>query len=51
MTQTSLLRVFDSIEVQDVIESLQRPLQQVRLDPNKMLAAINHETDLPAPLC
>ncbi|MGV0029181.1 hypothetical protein [Phormidesmis priestleyi] len=51
ITQTSLLRVFDPIEMHDVIETLQRTLQQLGLDPNKMMASIDHDTDLPASLC
>ncbi|WP_397428386.1 CBS domain-containing protein [Phormidesmis priestleyi] len=51
ITQTSLLRVFDPIEMHDVIETLQRTLQRLGLDPNKVLAAIDDDTHLPAPLC
>ncbi|KAM3107158.1 CBS domain-containing protein [Phormidesmis sp. 146-33] len=51
ITQTSLLRVFDPIEMHDVIETLQRTIQQLGLDPNKLLASINHDTDLPAAMC
>lgn len=51
ITQTSLLRVFDPIEMHDVIETLQRTLQRLGLDPNKVLAAIDDDTHLPAPSC
>jgi signal-transduction protein with cAMP-binding, CBS, and nucleotidyltransferase domain len=51
ITQTSLLRVFDPIEMHDVIETLQRTIQQLGLDPNKVLASIDHDTELPAPMC
>ncbi|GAP97573.1 CBS domain-containing protein [Leptolyngbya sp. NIES-2104] len=52
ITQTSLLRVFDPIEMHDVIETLQRTIQQLGLDPNKILeSAIDHDAHLPAPSC
>lgn len=45
VTQTSILRVFDPIAMHDVIETLQRAVQQLGLDLNKVLAnAINHDT-------
>jgi hypothetical protein len=52
VTQTSLLRVFDPIEMHGVIDTLQRTLQQLGLDPNKILAnASDRDLHLPAPLC
>ncbi len=52
VTQTSILRVFDPIEVHNVIETLQRTIQQLGLDLDQVLAnAIDHDTDLPAALC
>lgn len=48
VTQTSILRVFDPIEMHDVIETLQRTIQQLGLDLDKVLAsAIDHDTHLP----
>ncbi|WP_404788500.1 CBS domain-containing protein [Altericista sp. CCNU0014] len=49
VTQTSILRVFDPIEMHDVIETLQRTIQQLGLDLDKVLAnAIDHDTHLSA---
>jgi CBS domain-containing protein len=49
VTQTSILRVFDPIEMHDVIETLQRTIQQLGLDLDKVLAtAIDHDTQLSA---
>jgi CBS domain-containing protein len=49
VTQTSILRVFDPIEMHDVIETLQRTIQQLGLDLDKVLAnAIDHDTNLSA---
>jgi CBS domain-containing protein len=51
VTQTSILRVFDPIEMHDVIETLQRTIQQLGLDLDKVLAnAIDHDAYLPASL-
>lgn len=51
VTQTSILRVFDPIEMHDVIETLQRTIQQLGLDLDKVLAnAIDHDTRLPVSL-
>ena len=51
VTQTSILRVFDPIEMHDVIETLQRTIQQLGLDLDKVLAnAIDHDHHLPAAL-
>lgn len=51
VTQTSILRVFDPIEMHDVIETLQRTIQQLGLDLDKVLAnAIDHDTHLPVSL-
>jgi CBS domain-containing protein len=51
VTQTSILRVFDPIEMHDVIETLQRTIQQLGLDLDKVLAsAIDHDRHLPAAL-
>lgn len=51
VTQTSILRVFDPIEMHDVIETLQRTIQQLGLDLDKVLAnAIDHDHHLPASL-
>ena len=47
ITQTSLLKVFDPIEMHDVIETLQRTLQQLGLDPNQILASRDQHPDLP----
>jgi CBS domain-containing protein len=48
VTQTSILRVFDPIEMHDVIETLQRTIQQLGLDLDKVLAnAIDHDAHLP----
>jgi CBS domain-containing protein len=47
VTQTSILRVFDPIEMHNVIETLQRTIQQLGLDLNKVLAtAIDSDTHL-----
>jgi CBS domain-containing protein len=44
VTQTSILRVFDPIEMHDVIETLQRTIQKLGLDLDKVLAsAIDHD--------
>lgn len=52
VTQTSLLRVFDPIEMHGVIETLQRTLQQLGLDPHKVLAnSSDGDIHLPAPFC
>jgi CBS domain-containing protein len=52
VTQTSLLRVFDPIEMHGVIDTLQRTLQQLGLDPNKILAnTSDRDLHLPAPIC
>jgi CBS domain-containing protein len=52
ITQTSILRVFDPIEMHGVIETLQRTIQQLGLDLDQVLAnAIDHDTHLPASLC
>jgi CBS domain-containing protein len=52
ITQTSILRVFDPIEMHSVIETLQRTIQQLGLDLDKVMAtAIDHDTHLPASLC
>jgi CBS domain-containing protein len=52
VTQTSILRVFDPIEMHNVIETLQRTIQQLGLDLDQVLAnAIDHDTHLPASLC
>ena len=51
VTQTSILRVFDPIEMHDVIETLQRTIQQLGLDLDKVLAnAIDPDTHLPVSL-
>jgi CBS domain-containing protein len=51
VTQTSILRVFDPIEMHDVIETLQRTIQQLGLDLDKVLSnAIDHDAHLPASL-
>jgi CBS domain-containing protein len=47
VTQTSILRVFDPIEMHNVIETLQHTIQQLGLDLNKVLAeAIDRDTHL-----
>ncbi|NJL51806.1 MAG: CBS domain-containing protein [Hydrococcus sp. SU_1_0] len=52
VTQTSLLRVFDPIEMQVVIETLQQTLQQLGIDPHQVLANLSdRDLHLPAPLC
>jgi CBS domain-containing protein len=52
VTQTSILRVFDPIEMHGVIETLQRTIQQLGLDLDQVLAhTIDHDTHLPAPSC
>lgn len=51
VTQTSILRVFDPIEMHGVIETLQRTIQQLGLDLDKVLSnAIDHDAHLPASL-
>lgn len=51
VTQTSILRVFDPIEMHGVIEALQRTLQQLGLNIEQVLAtAIDHDTHMPAVL-
>jgi len=48
VTQTSILRVFDPIEMHGVIETLQRTLQQLGLNIEQVLAtAIDHDTHMP----
>jgi CBS domain-containing protein len=47
VTQTSILRVFDPIEMHDVIETLQRTIQQLGLDLDQVLA-IDPDTHLAA---
>jgi len=52
VTQTSILRVFDPIEMHGVIETLQRTLQQLGLNIEQVLAtAVDHDTHLPAAFC
>ncbi len=52
VTQTSILRVFDPIEMHGVIETLQRTLQQLGLNIEQVLAtAIDHDTHLSAAFC
>ncbi|MFM2311537.1 MAG: hypothetical protein RLZZ04_813 [Cyanobacteriota bacterium] len=52
VTQTSLLRVFDPIEMHVVIETLQQTLKQLGIDPNQVLAnSSDRDIHLPAPLC
>lgn len=52
ITQTSILRVFDPIEMHSVIETLQRTLQQFGLDLDQVMAtAVDHDTHLPAAFC
>jgi len=52
VTQTSILRVFDPIEMHGVIETLQRTLQQLGLNIEQVLAtSIDHDTHLPAAFC
>ena len=52
VTQTCILRVFDPVEMHDVIETLQRTIQQLGLDLDQVLAnAVNHDTHLSSPLC
>jgi CBS domain-containing protein len=52
VTQTSILRVFDPIEMHNVIETLQRTIQQLGLDLDQVLAnAIDPDTHLSAPTC
>jgi CBS domain-containing protein len=52
VTQTSILRVFDPIEMHNVIETLQRTIQQLGLDLDQVLAhAIDPDRHLPAPIC
>jgi signal-transduction protein with cAMP-binding, CBS, and nucleotidyltransferase domain len=49
VTQTSILRVFDPIEMHNVIETLQRTIQQLGLDLDRVLAeAIDPDTHLGA---
>jgi CBS domain-containing protein len=49
VTQTSILRVFDPIEMHNVIETLQHTIQQLGLDLDRVLAnAIDHDTELGA---
>jgi signal-transduction protein with cAMP-binding, CBS, and nucleotidyltransferase domain len=49
VTQTSILRVFDPVEMHDVIETLQRTIQKLGLDLDKVLAnALDHDTQLSA---
>ena len=52
VTQTSILRVFDPVEMHNVIETLQRTIQLLGLNLDQVLAnAIDHDTHLPASLC
>jgi CBS domain-containing protein len=52
VTQTSILRVFDPIEMHNVIETLQRTIQQLGLDLEQVLAnSVDHDTHLPAAFC
>ncbi|MGA7933492.1 MAG: CBS domain-containing protein [Kovacikia sp.] len=52
VTQTSILRVFDPIEMHGVIETLQRTLQQLGLNIEQVLeTAIDHDAHLPAASC
>ncbi len=52
VTQTSIMRVFDPIEMHGVIETLQQTLQQLGLNIEQVLAtAIDHDTHLPPPSC
>ena len=52
VTQTSILRVFDPIEMHSVIETLQRTLEQLGLNIEQVLAtAVDHDTHLPAAFC
>jgi CBS domain-containing protein len=52
VTQTSILRVFDPIEMHGVIEMLQRTIHQLGFDVEQVLArAIDHDAHLPAPAC
>jgi CBS domain-containing protein len=52
VTQTSLLRVFDPIEMHGVIETLQHTIQRLGIDPNQVLAdSIDHDIHLSAPFC
>jgi CBS domain-containing protein len=52
VTQTSILRVFDPVEMHGVIETLQHTLQQLGLNLDQVLAtAIDHDTRLPAAFC
>jgi CBS domain-containing protein len=52
VTQTSILRVFDPIEMHGIIETLQRTLQQLGLNLDQVLATtIDHDTHLPAAFC
>lgn len=52
VTQTSILRVFDPIEMHSVIETLQRTLEQLGLNIEQVLnSAIDHDTHLPAAFC
>jgi CBS domain-containing protein len=49
VTQTSILRVFDPIEMHNVVETLQSTIQQLGLDLDRILAnAIDHDTQLGA---
>jgi CBS domain-containing protein len=51
VTQTSILRVFDPVEMHNVIETLQRTIQLLGLNLDQVLAnAIDHDTHLPASL-
>lgn len=52
VTQTSILRVFDPVEMHNVIETLQRTIQLLGLNLDQVLAnAVDHDTHLPASLC
>jgi CBS domain-containing protein len=52
VTQTSILRVFDPIEMHNVIETLQRTIEQLGLNLDQVLAgAVDPDTHLPAAFC
>ncbi|NJL21227.1 MAG: CBS domain-containing protein [Leptolyngbyaceae cyanobacterium SM1_3_5] len=51
VTQTSIMRVFDPIEMHGVIETLQHTLQQLGLNIEQLEEAIDYDAHLPAASC
>jgi signal-transduction protein with cAMP-binding, CBS, and nucleotidyltransferase domain len=44
LTQTSLLRVFDPIEMYGVIETLQRTIQELEAERNQLLTMLQNKS-------